>query len=260
MSFHQIASHTPLSREAEYKLAIRWVEHGDKAAADQLVMANMRFVIKVARRYTHYGFPLVDLVQEGTIGLLESVHRLKPVKGTRVITYAAIRIRASIQEYIQRNWSVVHLNKRNLFNMLHSPGSKLRQALDTGTDVDEEITLSARVNPDDLTSMVKHLTRRDASLDALILDQGDVFEDGDIDPSEWTELRDRQERFATWLSKVKGVLDEREMFILEHRLLSESPLVLSEIGDHFGFSKERARQLDAALRKRLRFLGRSLAA
>ena len=96
--------------------------------------------------------------------------------------------------------------------------------------------------------------------DALILDQGDVFEDGDIDPSEWTELRDRQERFATWLSKVKGVLDEREMFILEHRLLSESPLVLSEIGDHFGFSKERARQLDAALRKRLRFLGRSLAA
>jgi RNA polymerase sigma-32 factor len=272
----QVARFPLIDEAQEQALARRWVEEEDVEAARQLVLANLRFVIKVAYEYVQYGFPMVDLIQEGNVGLMKAVRKFDPERGIRLISYAVFWIRAQIHEYIQKSWSMVRVattrTQRKLFNMLQSTRSKLRNALARGEDPayaeasDEAITRVASeldVAPDQIKEMQRRTTVRDVSIDQPIgvrSGSGDI--DGALlsdtlastweDPETLVEAEDTRERFADALEMIAPSLNEREQFILSHRLLSDSPALLDEIGKRFGFSKERARQIEASLLKKLR--------
>jgi len=261
----------PLLSEAEEKeLALSWFEEQDVEAAQKLVLANLRFVIKVAYEYAQYGFPLIDLIQEGNVGLMKAVKKFDPHKGIRLISYAIFWIRAQIHEYIQRSWSLVRIattrSQRKLFSMLQSTRSHLRRALARGEDpaltaeAIEEVATDLDVAVDDIREMQRRTSARDLSIDQPVghSDDGDGVLLADslastwADPEATVEEDDTRARFHQALTEIRPSLNEREAYILENRLLSDEPVLLDDIGQRFGVSKERARQLEAALLKKLR--------
>ena len=269
----QVARFPVIDEHQERALAVRWVEEGDVEAARQLVLANLRFVIKVAYEYVQYGFPMVDLIQEGNVGLMKAVRKFDPTRGIRLISYAVFWIRAQIHEYIQKSWSMVRVattrTQRKLFNMLQSTRSKLRNALAHGEDPayaeasSEAVARMASeldVEPAQIEEMRRRTTVRDVSIDQPVSSRGES--DGALlsdslasswdDPEAVTEAADTSARFHEALDLIGPSLNEREQFILSERLLSDSPVLLEDIGNKFGFSKERARQIEASLLKKLR--------
>ena len=269
----QVARFPVIDEAEEQALARRWVEEEDVEAARQLVLANLRFVIKVAYEYVQYGFPMVDLIQEGNVGLMKAVQKFDPSRGIRLISYAVFWIRAQIHEYIQKSWSMVRVattrTQRKLFNMLQSTKSKLRNALARGEDpayveasdeVLQQVATELDVAPAQIEEMQRRTTVRDVSIDQPVSARGedegamlsDTLASSWDDPETVAEAVDTRDRFHDALAMIAPSLNEREQFILKNRLLSESPLLLEDIGNEFGFSKERARQIEAALLKKLR--------
>jgi RNA polymerase sigma-32 factor len=251
-----------LSVQQEQELARRF-RSGDYAAGHQLVTANLRFAVKVAYEYRSYGIKVSDLIQEANIGLMKAVQKFDPDKGIRLISYAVWWIRAYIQNYILKSWSLVKIGttqaQRKLFFALARTRRELEK-LGNGEAhiVDaEEIARKLNVKATDVREMEQRMGGRDLSLDAPIGEEGDTTHLDFVESetvSQADEVADRQEADIT-RARVRLAmqrLDPRERFIIEQRIMGDTEMTLSELGEHFGFSRERARQLEIRAKDKLK--------
>jgi RNA polymerase sigma-32 factor len=244
-----------LERQEEYMLAKRWREHGDRGAAHKLVTSHLRLVTKIARDYRGYGLPISEAISEGNVGLMQAVERFEPEKGFRLATYAMWWIKAAIQEYILRSWSLVKMgttaNQRKLFFNLRKAQSKISILDDGDMRLDQVKIIARRIGVTDQD--VIHMNRRlsgDASLNAAIREDGDSgeWQDWLVDesPDQETTLAASEEfdnRRKT-LSDALTVLNERERRIFEARRLADDPITLEDLAAEFGVSRERVRQIE----------------
>ncbi len=253
-----------LSREEEQALARRLRDEDDVAAAHRLVVANLRFVVKIAYEYRGYGLRLLDIVQEGNIGLMHAVKKFDPDKGYRLISYAVWWIRAHIHEFLLRSWSLVKLGsgrvRRKLFFKLRSERSKLQQDAGADSSVDgSDVELARRLGVADaeLSEMEMRMAARDFSLDAPVSNEAetshmDVLAD-DV-PNQEAQLgaHEEQKLLRGAIERTTAALDDKERAVLDRRLLAEEPATLAEIGDGFGVSRERMRQIEGRVIDKLR--------
>jgi RNA polymerase sigma-32 factor len=254
--FKEIQRFPMLDRQQEYMLAKRWREDGDRDAAHQLITSHLRLVAKIARGYRGYGLPLADLISEGHVGLLQAVERFEPERGFRFSTYAVWWIKAAIQEYILRSWSLVRMgttaSHRKLFFHLRQAKSKIF-ALDEGDMRPDQVKLIAKrlgVTERAVIDMNRRLAG-DASLNDPIREGHDSAEwqnwlvgespDQETMLAASEEFDDRRNA----LSVVLGALKPRDRRIFESRRLSDAPITLAELADEFGVSRERVRQIEA---------------
>lgn len=256
----EVRKYPLLTPEEERKLAIRYRETGDKDAAHKLVTSNLRFVIKIAAEYSRFGAKMIDLIQEGNVGLVHAVKEFNPYKGVKLITYAVWWIRGYIREYLMRQHSIVRLgtthNQRKLFYNLQQEEKKL---LSMGLEADVPL-LSSRlgVTEEDVKTMQKRLSGRDVSLDQTF-DEDSKTTLMDLQRSEdEVGIDDRignQEEISILKDKIEHIrplLNEKETRILDLRLLADDPLTLQEIGDQLGITRERARQLESRVLEKLK--------
>lgn len=255
----QIEKYPLLSREEENALAIKYRDEQDDVSCQILITANLRFVIKIALSYRHYGVKLMDLVQEGNIGLMKAVERFDPDKGFRLISYAIWWIRAYIQNYIIRSWSLVKMGttqaQRKLFYRI-SDLPEFRDLDDHSANV-ARLAEKIKVTEDEVIDMSARLRAHDLSLDDTIGDNSrDSFADTlrDDSPDQETVLSDLEEQsdLKLWTQRALNTLSDREKYIVENRLLTEVPATLKELGSHFGITRERARQIERAALKKLK--------
>ncbi|MFC2074766.1 RNA polymerase sigma factor RpoD/SigA [Bdellovibrionota bacterium] len=262
-TFEQYLQHVSqfplLSPEEEYELALKAWEDKDVEAAQKLVTGNLRFVIKIANEYRNYGFRIMDLIQEGNIGLMRAVKTFNPYKNVKLITYAVWWIRSFLHAFIQRNWSMVKMGttqaQRKLFYKLQQEKNELEQL---GMDPTVKL-LSTRlgVKESEVEEMQKRLSGRDLSLDTPIGEEKDVthldrVKTGEPGSDEQLSERQQREMFLSALNEFKKDLKEKDLYILENRMISESPQTLEAIGKHFGITKERVRQLEEKIKKNLK--------
>jgi RNA polymerase sigma-32 factor len=257
----EIRRYSLLTREQEQELAIKYRETGDSKAAEMLVTSNLRFVVKIAAEYSRFGAKLIDLIQEGNVGLMHAVKEFNPYKGVRLITYAVWWIRGYIQEYLMRQYSMVRIgttqNQRKLFYRLQ----KEREALSQSGQEPTHALLAGRlgVSEEEVKTMSQRLSGRDVSLSQPLDSGGDSTTTLlDFETSEGPlvdETLGLNEELAVLkenLAKIRGSLSTKETYILETRLLADEPLTLQEIGEHFGITREAVRQLEARLIGKLR--------
>ena len=243
-----------LEPHEEYMLAKRWREHGDRQAAHKLVTSHLRLVAKIAMGYRGYGLPIGEVISEGNVGLMQAVKRFEPDKGFKLATYAMWWIRASIQEYILRSWSLVKMGttasqKKLFFNLRKAKGRI--SALDDGDLRDDQVdTISRRlgVPKQDVIEMNRRLGG-DASLNAPLREEGEgEWQDWLVDESidQETRLAEREESDARLdaLKSALSVLNPRERRIFEARRLADEPITLEELSAEFGVSRERVRQIE----------------
>ncbi len=263
----EIARYPLLSCEEELELARSFRDRGDTRAAHALVTANLRFVVKVAWGYRSYGLRVPDLVQEGNIGLMKAVQKFDPDKGIRLISYAVWWIRAYIQNYVLRSWSLVKLGTTQAQRKLFFSLARVRREVDRGLD-DGDLALRVaqklRVQLEDVRNMEQRLEGRDLSLDVPVGDSGASHMEllpGSL-PSQDDALSRAEEAHmvAGSVGVALSLLDERERFIVERRLMADHPATLKDLGEHFGFSRERARQLEIRARQKLRHALRPVSA
>jgi RNA polymerase sigma-32 factor len=247
-----------LSADEEYALAKRWTEDGDYSAAHRLVTSHLRLVAKIAGSYRGYGLPISDLIAEGNLGLMQAVKKFEPDKGFRLSTYAMWWIRAAIQEFVLRSWSLVKMGssaaQKRLFFNLKKMKRRLKQVEDSKTLTPDEIRIIAKeldVPEQDVIDMDDRMSATDQRLNAPISHDGEGGEWGDLlaDPSASHEeiLGDTQEFVAKHglLQKAMANLSEREQAIILARRLKEEPETLEDLSQRFGISRERIRQIEA---------------
>jgi len=253
---NEIRKFPMLAPDQEYMLAKRYKEHGDRGAAHQLVTSHLRLVAKIAMGYRGYGLPIGEVISEGNVGLMQAVKRFDPEKGFRLATYAMWWIRASIQEYILRSWSLVKMgttaNQKRLFFNLRKVKGQI-SALDEGDlrpEQVKEISDKLGVPEEDVISMNRRLGG-DASLNAPLRadeDAGGQWQDWLVDetPDQEARLAESEELDSRrqLLKDAMGVLNDRERRIFEARRLSEDPITLEELSGEFGVSRERVRQIE----------------
>ena len=254
-----------LERDEEHDLAVRWRDDKDQAALHRLTAAHMRLVIAVAARFRNFGLPMSDLIQEGHVGLLEAAARFEPEREVRFSTYATWWIRASIQDYILRNWSIVRggtsSSQKALFFNLRRLRARLAQTTDQRPRpvIHAEIAKAIGVSANDVALMDSRLSGPDMSLNAPIheseggaADRQDFLVDKVPLPDETvTELIDGERRL-TWLRSALSVLNERELMIVKERRLQEDGATLESLGESLGISKERVRQIENRALEKLR--------
>jgi len=244
-----------LEPQEEYMLAKSWREHGDREAAHRLVTSHLRLVAKIAMGYRGYGLPISEVISEGNVGLMQAVKRFEPDKGFRLATYAMWWIKASIQEYILRSWSLVKMgttaNQKKLFFNLRKAKSKI-SALQEGDLRPDQVDIIAKrlgVTTQDVIDMNRRLGG-DASLNAPIREDGDSgeWQDWLADESESQETvmaaHEELDNRRKALSSALGVLNDRERRIFEARRLADDPVTLEELAEEFGVSRERVRQIE----------------
>jgi RNA polymerase sigma-32 factor len=244
-----------LEPQEEFKLAKRWREHGDRNAAHKLVTSHLRLVVKIAMGYRGYGQPISEVISEGNVGLIQAVERFEPEKGFRLTTYAMWWIKASIQEYILRSWSLVKMgttgNQKKLFFNLRKAKSRI-SALDEGDMRPDQVEIIAKrlgVTEQDVVEMNRRLGG-DASLNEPIREDGDSGEwmDWLVDDSASQESRlaefEQSDNRHKALGEALTVLNDRDRRIFEARRLADDPLTLQELADEFGVSRERVRQIE----------------
>ncbi len=257
---NQIASLPVLSKEEEKELALRWFYSKDRDAAQKLVVSNLRFVVKIAREYTKYGFKLSELIQEGNLGLMHAVDKYDPNKGYRLITYAVWWIRAYIQSSVLRSWSIVKTGttrlNRKLFSSLQKTKRLLARYSPESPVSQDELAKAFDVDKDEFKQALQKINLRDISLDQpLYEDENSSFGEKLADESKGIEDRlieaDLSSKVSKSLDAIYETLKPRERYLLEHRLMSDSPQTLEEIGQEFGITRERVRQLEFNLKKKL---------
>jgi RNA polymerase sigma-32 factor len=244
-----------LEPQQEYMLAKRWKEHGDRNAAHQLVTSHLRLVAKIAMGYRGYGLPISEVISEGNVGLMQAVKRFEPDKGFRLATYAMWWIKASIQEYILRSWSLVKMgttaNQKKLFFNLRKAKSKI-SALNEGDLRPDQVQIIAKrlgVTEQDVVDMNRRLGG-DTSLNAPIRDDGEsgewqdwLADDSDSQETVMAEHEELDNRRKA-LSQALEVLNDRERRIFEARRLADDPVTLEDLASEFGVSRERVRQIE----------------
>jgi len=244
-----------LEPQDEYILAKRWREHADREAAHKLVTSHLRLVAKIAMGYRGYGLPISEVISEGNVGLMQAVKRFEPDKGFRLATYAMWWIKAAIQEYILRSWSLVKMgttaNQKKLFFNLRKAKSKI-SALEEGDLRPDQVKLIAKrlgVTEQDVIDMNRRLGG-DVSLNAPIRDDGDSgeWQDWLVDDvtNQETRLAESEEsdNRKQALGEALSVLNDRERRIFEARRLADDPITLEELASEFGVSRERVRQIE----------------
>jgi len=243
-----------LAPEEEYMLAKRWREHEDLDAAHRLVTSHLRLVAKIAMGYRGYGLPIGEVMSEGNVGLMQAVKRFEPDKGFRLATYAMWWIRASIQEYILRSWSLVKMgttaSQKKLFFNLRKAKSQISALDDGDLRPDQVATIATRlgVSETDVVDMNRRMSG-DASLNTPLREEGEgEWQDWLVDDSASQEkiLADQEEsenRLGA-LSTALGVLNDRERRIFEARRLSDDPVTLEQLSEEFDISRERVRQIE----------------
>jgi RNA polymerase sigma-32 factor len=260
------AMHAPyLERGEERDLAVRWKEKRDQQALNRITIAHMRLVISMAVKFRHFGLSMGDLIQEGHVGLLEAAARFEPERDVRFSTYASWWIRASIQDYILRNWSIVRGGTSSAQKALFFNLRRLRARLSQGTGtlsnvaIRREISAALGVSEADVALMDSRLSAADTSLNAPLMDENGssaersdfLVSDGPL-PDEIVEETIDVERRAIWLKHALEVLNEREMKIIEERRLSEDGATLESLGETLGISKERVRQIESRALEKLK--------
>jgi RNA polymerase sigma-32 factor len=243
-----------LEPHEEYMLAKRWREHGDREAAHKLVTSHLRLVAKIAMGYRGYGLPISEVVSEGNVGLMQAVKRFEPEKGFRLATYAMWWIKAAIQEYILRSWSLVKMgttaNQKKLFFNLRKAKGRI-SALEEGDlhpDQVKQIATQLGVNEQDVIDMNRRLGG-DASLNAPLREEGEgewqdwLVDQGQSQEQILVEEEEGQNRLQA-LRNALSVLNPRERRIFEARRLSDDPITLEDLSTEFGVSRERVRQIE----------------
>jgi RNA polymerase sigma-32 factor len=254
-----------LEREEERELAIRWRDHRDEAALHRLTAAHMRLVIAMAAKFRRWGLSNADLIQEGHVGLLEAASRFEPERDVRFSTYAAWWIRAAIQDYVLRNWSIVRggtssAQKALFFNLRRLRAKLAAEQGDLGEgEIDRAVAEKLGVSAADVALMGARLSGPDASLNAPAFDRDETSgerqdllaaDDPAIDETVG-EAIDGERRHG-WLREALAILDERELDIVRERRLGEEGATLETIGRRLGISKERVRQIEARALEKLR--------
>lgn len=244
-----------LEPNEEYMLAKRWQEHEDSDAAEKLVTSHLRLVARIAMGYRGYGLPIGEVISEGNVGLMQAVKRFEPDKGFRLATYAMWWIRASIQEYILRSWSLVKMGttaaQKKLFFNLRRAKSQL-QALEDGDmkpETVKKIATKLGVSEGDVISMNRRLGG-DASLNAPLRadSESGEWQDWLVDDTPTQEDRlvesEEMKQRRSYLTSAMAVLNDRERRVFEARRLSEDPATLEDLSTEFGVSRERIRQIE----------------
>ncbi len=261
-----------LEPEQEYMLAKRWADHQDAQAAHQLVTSHLRLAAKIAMGYRGYGLPQAEVISEANVGLMQAVKRFDPDKGFRLATYAMWWIRASIQEYILRSWSLVKLGttsaQKKLFFNLRKAKAKVG-ALEDGDlrpEALKQIAKDLSVSETEVIDMNRRLSGGDASLNAIVGSDGDSttqwqdwLEDENSDQaSDYAEKDEFDARHAL-LARAMAVLNEREKDVLIKRRLADEPVTLEELSESYGVSRERIRQIEVRAFEKLQQKMRELA-
>lgn len=248
-----------LTREEEEKIARRYKEHGDPKDAEILITSNLRFVVKVAAEYAKFGARLIDLIQEGNMGLIHAVKEFNPYRGVRLITYAVWWIRGYIQDYMMKQYSMVRIgttqNQRRLFYQLE----KEKEKIDREGQEPTVKLLSARlgVPEKDVRLMEARLSGRDVSLDQKIgEDNGTSLLDFEVSPEELPDealsKMELSQLLQDKLEELEPELSERERTLLYERILEDEPRTLQDIGDEWGVTREAVRQMEARLLKKIK--------
>ena len=262
-----------LEPEEEYMLAKRWVEEQDTEAAHKMVTSHLRLAAKIAMGYRGYGLPQAEVISEANVGLMQAVKKFDPEKGFRLATYAMWWIRASIQEYVLRSWSMVKLGttsaQKKLFFNLRKAKARIG-ALEEGDLRPESVKQIANdlgVTEEEVISMNRRMSGGDASLNATVGSEGegtmqwqDWLEDEDADQAGDYEARDELQARRALLAEALSVLNDREKDILTQRRLAEKPKTLEDLSGEYGVSRERIRQIEVRafekLQKKMRELAR----
>jgi RNA polymerase sigma-32 factor len=254
-----------LTVDEEQQLARAFRDCGDTRAAHRLVTANLRFVVKVAYEYRSYGLKMADLIQEGNIGLMKAVQKFDPDKKIRLISYGVWWIRAYIQNHILKSWSLVKLGTTQAQRKLFFSLARTKRELDRLTpgesasteSMEEQIATKLRVKRSEVQEMSQRMNGRDFSLDAPMGEDGTethldhLAGSGGAHDDELSAAE--QDRIvSSRVAQALARLDERERYIIEKRVMSESPETLKDLGEHFGFSRERARQLEIRAKAKLK--------
>ncbi|PIS10051.1 MAG: RNA polymerase subunit sigma [Bdellovibrio sp. CG10_big_fil_rev_8_21_14_0_10_47_8] len=255
----EIRKYPLLSREQESELAKKYYETKDPAMAQALVTANLRFVVKVAAEYSRFGARMIDLIQEGNMGLMHAVRDFNPYKGVRLITYAVWWIRGYIQEYLMKQYSLVKIgttqNQKKLFYQLQ----RQRQELDALGQTPDIQLLSTRLGipADEVQMMTQRMSGRDISLDRPMSDDSSAslmdLQRGEVSmPDEALAQHEELSQLTEAINELKPHLSAREKIILEERILNDEPLTLQEIGEKYGITREAVRQMEARLMKKIK--------
>jgi len=249
-----------LTPEEEFRCAVEWKKNQTMEAAEKLVVSNLRFVVKIAHEYRNYGVKLADLIQEGNIGMMHAVKKFDPYKGYRLISYAVWWIRAYMQNYIIKTWSLVKIGttqaQRKLFFKLNKTRKDI-QALSLKNPEFREIAESLGVREDEVEEMDVRMTNRDLSLDmAISEDSGtshlDFLTYAGEDQETALIRKEEAELVRKNISGALAVLNEKEMYIIKNRVMADDPETLQEIGDRYKITRERARQIEKQALKKLR--------
>ncbi|WP_026319201.1 RNA polymerase factor sigma-32 [Amorphus coralli] len=254
-----------LERDEELALARKWREEGDQPSLDLLASAHMRLVIAIAAKFRHFGLPMNDMIQEGHVGLLEAASRFEPERNVRFSTYATWWIRASIQDYILRNWSIVRggtsSTQKALFFNLRRLRAKLSRNGGSATDpaVVAEIATAIGVSTADVELMNARISAPDTSLNAPVVESDEQASDRQDFLVCEAPLQDETvgtvidtERRSRWLKRALNELSERELRIVRERRLADEGATLEALGSALGISKERVRQIESRALEKLR--------
>jgi RNA polymerase sigma-32 factor len=260
-----------LERDQEYRLAKRWREQGDRHAADQLITSHLRLSAKIAMGYRGYGLPVAEIISEGNVGLMQALNRFEPERGFRFSTYAIWWIRASIQDYILRSWSLVKIgtttNQKKLFFKLRSAKSKIA-ALESGDLHPDQVALITK-NLDVTDQEVVDMNRRlggDKSINTPLRNDGEIgeWQDHLVDQSPSPEAlvveQDERDHQHSALIAAIDVLNGRERRIFEARHLADEPMTLEQLAAQFNVSRERVRQIEVRAFEKVRKAATNLAA
>lgn len=258
----EISNNPVLSREEEYELAMRYKNDGDLEAARKLVSSNLKFVVRISNEYKNYGINMMDIIQEGNIGLMQAVKGFDPTKGYRLISYAVWWIRAYIQNYLIKSWSLVKVGtsqaQRKLFYKLRSTKNSLDKGGEIISDEDySKIADELGVKEKDVKEMDQRMTRKDLSLDSKVSDDQDstyinYLEDENTNQEDLIAKNQIESNVKKNISPILDTLKDREKFIIENRILTDSPLTLEEIGNKYKISRERVRQIENAALKKIK--------
>jgi len=256
----QINQFPLLTQEEEFAIAVRYRKHNDIEAAQKLITSNLRFVVKIAFEYKSYRVKLLDLIQEGNIGLMMAVKKFNPYKGYRFISYAIWWIRAYIQNFIIKTWSLVKIGTTQAQKKLFYKIGKIRKALESNGEDEKKYELLARdlnVTKEDIVEMEQRMAARDLSLDAPF-DEGqelthlDLLKEESPNQEEAFSQEEEKKVREREVQHAMKRLNEKEVYVIKNRIMSDEPLTLQQIGDHLKLSRERVRQIESEALKKLK--------